>query len=636
MTLLLFGRVVHCFTHPLAPSLGGRGVLAARHRWVPHSLSPSVPSDLTSPTPPHTIVHPRSDDDIFIHCSGGLTLFPVTDPSKQPSRIDDAYLELLGRPVRLHDAAEQVSAECAQLRYEALAKRVELIGSQTYPLRLEAQQLLAGGERFWLRQTDYVSGFEGPGWITAREPAHLETAGAERPLRVDWQENVELHFDEPDETGWPRHLRRALFRGDVAAADDQRTVWSDALGVTFSDREASGTTGDDELQVESLTAEGNVQVLLSNGARAFAEKMTGEAAASTIELSGPNTTIAYDTMLIDNGTFVTFDEATQIARWEGPGRARFYPEPIETALAQRIERPHLAVEPQMRATWSGLMLLDGQANDGAGSLDLEGNVEATSRPSPLERRWLKAEMVHLDFGPDPDAPRKNLRRLIAVGNARMESRTWLTERHLDTPRLFHVAGPRIEYDADTAEVHVIGAGELLVRDLREIADDEDATAFSGKGTTLFRWKGDLHMTEAGEDLFDVEMRDDVEVLHSGPDNQTLTMRCQHLVATIERSGAGGAGGAGGEPGDFGLDGPAKLRRLRATGAVFVRTDTRDVDCHEFTYDTETQLTEATALPGRKVSVLTRGSAQRFRAEHMLWNMKLDTVRFKAISGGSNR
>ena len=93
--------------------------------------------------------------------------------------------------------------------------------------------------------------------------------------------------------------------------------------------------------------------------------------------------------------------------------------------------------------------------EGGGTLELRGNVHGESRPSPLEFSTIDADAVTLEFRDGPpvsgDEPTRESARLSATGNARLENRTWQTPDHAGLPRVFHVAGDRVDYDQRTLE-----------------------------------------------------------------------------------------------------------------------------------------------------------------------------------------
>ena len=85
-----------------------------------------------------------------------------------------------------------------------------------------------------------------------------------------------------------------------------------------------------------------------------------------------------------------------------------------------------------------------------------------------------------------------------------------------------------------------------------------------------------------------------------------------------------------------MGGPAELMRVQAIGRVFLRTETRDIECEYFDYDVKTGIAILKAKPGSRVSVLARGSAQPFKAEQIIWDMKKDTLKVVRAAGGGGR
>ncbi|MHC4650188.1 MAG: hypothetical protein ACYTES_04960, partial [Planctomycetota bacterium] len=436
--------------------------------------------------PDLSIAPAPSDDDIIVTCTGGLTMVPVTDPADMLDAPNDARLTLTGRPVELHDATQNAHAKCDRLVYGALEERVELRGSASQPLAITAPRMAAGGDAFWIAKSE--GGFTGPGWLETHERQGDEPEGGSPPgtpqLNVRWTDGVDLAFDEPAGGGAMGDLRRAVFRGEVTTTDAERTMWSDGLDVTFT--QASAETSAD---IEQVSASGDIQILLANGARVFADRLNGDPAAETVELTGANLAIAHEQWLIDEGRKLTLDQQTKTADWEGPGTARRFSTPLALGGERRIARPAITAAPEARLHWTGSMRYDEAYGEGAGAIDLHGGVTAVSQPSPLERSTFQAQDVTValaaseDAAEDTDVARR-LGRIIARGDARLERHNWTTDDRTDEPRIFFLAGPHLEYDDQTGEGVVDGAGELLIRDLRE-SSGEPSPPLGARGTTAF-------------------------------------------------------------------------------------------------------------------------------------------------------
>ncbi|MHC4219761.1 MAG: hypothetical protein ACYSU7_15075, partial [Planctomycetota bacterium] len=589
--------------HNTPPSFAGSHALTAQRQSM--RLAGRLALALFAP-PIQSLAPPPTDDDILITCTGGMTMVPIFDPAEMLDSPRDARLSLLGRPVRLHDTAQDARAECDRLVYRALEQKIELIGSASQPLTMSAPQLAAGGEAFWIRRTE--GGFTGPGWLDMYDPPepgqHPAVAKRSPQLRVNWTDGVDLAFDEPPDDNSIGDLRRATFRGEVSAADADRTMWADGLAVTFGPAEAQGAPGN---QLDKVDAEGNIQILLANGARVFADRLHGNAATETVELLGEGLAIAHDVWLIDDGRRLVLDQKSQTADWEGPGTARRFATRFALTDDRRIAPLVIDPEPTARVRWEGSMRYDQAYDDGAGAIDLHGGVEVVSDPQPLERSTFAARDVTLVLASDDPAEsaeaNRRLGRVIARGDARLERRDWTTEDHTDEPRIFFVSGQRIEYDDQTGEALVPGAGELLIRDVRPV-QDESASPLGTRGTTSFRWRQKLQMTRRSDTLYDITMLEGIEMRHLSPDQQSATLTCDRIDATIDR--AEPQLEVTGPDGDL-IGGPTELVHLRAEGKVFLHTDQRDIDCHVFDYDVKRGIADLSAAPGGFVVVMTVGA-----------------------------
>lgn len=469
--------------------------------------------------------------------------------------------------------------------------------------------------------------------------------------------------------------------GDVAAVDqDRQTVWADRLEIAFLSPEelaSAGITATSEpslsvqhrsARVKSLQATDNVQILLADGARAFADRLEHEAAANSVALIGRDVMIVNGRAVIHRGTRLELNTANQSALWPGGGRFAYFAQDVTASDPVRMNRPvveHINGHDnpiQVRATWAESMSFDGTLNDGAGSLTLTGKVEAESKPTALEHntlisRALTMQFIRAEESSNTDAPRadvgadgalntskRQLKLFIAEGDAKLESRTWLNEDHSDKPRVFYLAGPTVTYDDQTLEATVPGGGELLVRDER-ITDPPPADAvhpeaanesmpFSGKGTTLFRWNDHLNMKRQAGALYDIDMVGAVQVRHMAIDKTVSTVTAQQLSATVERAGTAAPAEQGGATLDLG--GTMELRRLRGNGGIYLRSPTREVDCEDFEYNYTTGIAEMNALPGRTVMMKTAGNPNPLRAARVVWNILEDKISATNVRGSTPR
>lgn len=477
-----------------------------------------------------------------------------------------------------------------------------------------------------------------------------------------------------------------LATGEVAAVDQEsQTVWANQLDVEFTPVKVDQTVGAQvagvpeanakrRADVESLTAIGGVQIQMADGARVFADRLVADGEGRMIVLTGEDVMVVSDRNIIHKGTRLELTERGETVTWPGSGEFAYYTAPVLPSIeSRRIDRPivDIAANPrQMLATWSTSMVYDSRFNNGAGSIEIRGAVNAESTPSALEMNSMTGDWLTLNFAKaettvEPaTAPTsrpetqpttqpgglfameqrgRQLSQLIARGNARLESKTWLNADHADKPRIFWLQGQHIVYDDQTLEALVQGAGDLLVRDERpEPAPASQPLAgaktaadlpFGARGTTLFQWTDSLRMTRKDREssLYDIVMLGDIKVRHRAIDQSLSTMTGERLEATVDRTEGATQRDAG-----FDLGGSMDLKRIHAAGNVYVDTPKRDVDCDDFDFDYVTGIAQLNAREGRVVTVTTAGNPHPVQARSFLWNTIEDSVTARNISGSSGQ
>ena len=126
-------------------------------------------------------------------------------------------------------------------------------------------------------------------------------------------------------------------------------------------------------------------------------------------------------------------------------------------------------------------VFDGDHDHGNGAVNFNGSVRADADPSPLEHDTVHADSLRLEFARGPEdvskhdlanvdedavnaaSRQRSIRKMIATGNAKLQSRTWEREDHAGMPRVFFVAGELIDYNHHTGEALVDSPGTLLIR-----------------------------------------------------------------------------------------------------------------------------------------------------------------------------
>ncbi|HRP62966.1 MAG TPA: hypothetical protein PK400_06720 [Phycisphaerales bacterium] len=486
----------------------------------------------------------------------------------------------------------------------------------------------------------------------------------------------ELDLDMTQSSEGKTIPKEMLARGDVQAEDESQVVWSDTLRVTF--RETMKTAGDaaprperagarGEVDVDELLAEGSVQVLMADGSRAFADRLLGDGANETVTLLGEDVVVASDRMMMSRGKRLVLSRKEGTATSIGPGVFRLYHEPVlGEPEPRRIAPPDVneADNPiEVRATWKESMVYDSNFNDGAGSVVLRGDVDVLAEPSPLERSTMTGQALTLEFRKaegaqaarpaplpiartgearrDADGGRRELARLIARRNAKLESHSWdkpalpSGEREGE-PVIFYVSGEHIEHDAKTGESLVVGKGDLLIHDTRAENDAErlpQHTPFGSRGTTKMSWGKTLHLVPRVDEIYDITAMDKVEMIHRGLDGAISTMTAERVEATVLRPIDSQRQPAAA---DMGAPAGAKLERVRGMGGVIIKTDRREIECGEFDYNIATGIAQLHAARHGRVSVVTRGVVQPLFAERAVWDMNRDAIQVVGPTGGGPR
>ena len=474
--------------------------------------------------------------------------------------------------------------------------------------------------------------------------------------------------------------RRLVAKQAIEARDASQTIWTEDLMVTFREKPAGsepatqkpaardgllagsdGNLGDVEIDV--VEAKGGVQILLKEGARVFADTLVGEATKRKLRLTGENVAIVRSNIVADNLRDLRFDDSTRSARSEGPGRFRAFRDPIALGSG-KIERPAPEAAPTLEATWNNELDYT-EISESRGTLDLRGDVRVRSKPNAQTSDAVDAQSLLLELGVDPKAAasgrsgssgglegdvgaaQRSLDQFIAKGGARIESRNWDTPAREGDPRVFRVTGEHIEYDMRTREGLVVGDGGILVNmppkaesTAESKAAEKDrapgAITFGRDGTTRFRWKRRMALERQYDDVFKITMDNGVEVLHAGARaDDTLSMRCDVLEATVKRpldAGAKGADEKGADARGVDLGGPAELLGVKGTGGVFIRTTEQDVECGSFDYSVTTGIATLTAEEGRTVTIAVKGQPAPIRAQQVIWDLRNGRLQVLKASG----
>ncbi len=667
-------------------------------RFEPNAEGKAVPDRLIS----RAGIRAESDGQVLWADDLLATLAEESTTGDTSARIEIRDVQASGDvQVRLADGAR---AWADRLHGDAAQERVELTGADVVIMRDEV--VIERGTSLVIERLQGVADWAGPGRaiMQSTPPAIDPDARVPRPATPDsrgeldseilWKDAVHIDFD-PGASSEDAAMRSIQFDGDVEiesqdgritanrvsmqftpgpdgrsaphllrchqrvrAHSDGQTLWADDLTATLQPAESGDDDGErPHVDIDTVQATGDVQVLMKDGGRAFADQLDGDAAQELVVLTGDDVLIARQDVLIDRGRHLRINRLAGTADWTGPGRSRLLAEPLMLSANMRIPPPRIVASPGsptvlMRTTWKTSLHYDGTFAAEAGAMDIVGQVDSVVDRSSVQRSRLQGDVVRLEFsridvdetetelGPtDPfGGSGRVLDRLIAKGNARLESRTWQMSERSGIPRVFYVGARHITWRDLTTEAEVIGDGDIVIREPAWAAGPASRSApFSGPGTSRFVWSERLDLTREADDRFRMTMVGDVEGLwKSSTDSGGTATISSEEVQVLTRREDTPAPNPDGAP--LRLGGDMEVDRLRAVGRVYITTPTRRADCHMLDYNTRTNIAELVARPGRSVSLVTEGATMPVHASRMIWNMDpaIDTITLEQPRGSGGR
>ncbi|MGI9013895.1 MAG: hypothetical protein ACR2GY_06545 [Phycisphaerales bacterium] len=429
--------------------------------------------------------------------------------------------------------------------------------------------------------------------------------------------------------------------GSPSARDATRKITAITLAAVLEERAEVSDIGETRrsIVVKEMRAVDEVEIQLEDGMIARGDLLVTDPDRETADLTGETVTVTGGERAVD---FTATGTHAHVARIDGRGHVE-----LRSPGAARIIDLRGGQREVIDVTWTDSLAYDEGRQPGTGQLVARGNVDAVST-SILEENRLRGVVVTMDFreleASDDTAAeatdgtlqrRRELERLTLKGDARIESKSWQTHDHSDTPRIIYIESQHLEYDQRTMEAWSPGAGTLFLRDHRprEQPDAKTVQHLSGRGDTLFTWQGEMRMTQNESQQYAVVMDNDVVMLHQAPDDEgarQAQLTCGLLqVDLTRRSPQERMGGL-----DFG--GNTELDRFDATRAVFVEAGERRIDCERLLYNASVNIAEIFGSPGDDAEVTTAGAMQPVRASSFRWDLLTDRVTVTNIRGGGIR
>lgn len=181
-----------------------------------------------------------------------------------------------------------------------------------------------------------------------------------------------------------------------------------------------------EVIMDTLIARGDVDVALPDGARILADSLDIDQSAGNMELQGDNVSIASGRLLADRGRRILVRRSEKLARWQGAGRARVFPDDVGDNLAELPKTNDLQI------TWIGGVdfTLDTSDDGNADEVRIRDATFNNGVDVQAEEFWLDTDHLALRFptgqagastpaGPEIAETIDNIR---AWGNVRVGSR----------------------------------------------------------------------------------------------------------------------------------------------------------------------------------------------------------------------
>lgn len=412
---------------------------------------------------------------------------------------------------------------------------------------------------------------------------------------------------------------RMLARGGARATRGEDTLAAETINATLAVRRP------DEAEVVQVLADGDVRYTGPNALSANADAMIADPIMQTVQLVGENAAIRRAGSCI----------AGPVLNLDGLDRRMIVP---AAGSFEHQESGGDAVASVIRASWGDRMVFD----DLAGIVRCEGHTAMEWSRAGISLDTVRASTVEIlladSVQPQPTTARptnlassRTINRAVAIGSASpatIESRRFAAnETPLRLEQLLYLEGARIEMDNVAGTLFVPGAGRLLTADRRslpsrEASRNEQLTSLSSRGTSLFTWTGSLTMNRSSGIIM---LNDTVRLVQDDPMGQRTELECRTLEATIrERTNA--ASNSIPEPSFAG-----ELISVRATDTVWMRSGTREITADSLGYDALARKVNASALPGRKVTVVDPGKAAPLSASGITWDLHSGRIEATEIS-----
>lgn len=424
--------------------------------------------------------------------------------------------------------------------------------------------------------------------------------------------------------------------------------------------------GSSTFAVSDLLAQGAVVLSFDDGVRVMADRLDADARTDTAVLTGESVIVSDPSLKVMGKhaqiTNLSSPEKDRVARFIGPGTLTYLevpreapegpgrvdparpvttPEDMREELRRRLrdEPAPASEEPDTRESSEPFDAELGTVNidwadqltfeEGLGRITFEGDVVATSEPTPrevdeLRGNWMQIELTSPISAPggSTSASVRRLRKMTMLGG-REQTAQVKAERFTDDARtkrelLLAVSSEIIEYTEATELFEAIGEGWMLVVDARpesktpstgERAPEAAAVQFSGPGETDFSWGGRLSL-QGGPGL--LTLSEQVVMRHRPKEEPVVRLDCDTMTASLHSAESVSAL-------DLSKSQGLELTRAVADGSVYLRREDRSIWADRLDYDRKTLLATIESFNDNYVVMESESTGGAVQARRILWD-----------------
>lgn len=440
--------------------------------------------------------------------------------------------------------------------------------------------------------------------VSLRGEAAVES-GQDGVIEAD---RLEVLFERDAAGGGSSRPRLATAAGTVRARRGTDTLEAELAEAALSE-DAEGRT-----RIETFTASLGVVVGLGEGEErvtARADRVRAMPLEDVAELEGQPAVIERAGARLSSGSIRLDGSARRVDAFGAGVAERTAPrEVVEAGGALAYE--HVAV------SWSGAMTYD----DAAGRAECSGDVLAMGTRGETIQDTARGERLVVEFErSEGESARERVQALKTITlrgareetgegkEAEIEARRYEVDATSETGRrlvtLAYLTGAQVIADAQAETVITPGAGRLLIEDRR--VSGEQAEELAATGTTVFEWAGSLELNRATSVA---RMENGVRLMQRPLGSEEIAeLECESLEAVFSEV-------------------EERLLRAEATGAVFVRRESRQMTADRVVYDALSGVALADAWDENMVTLVDEATGQTQSAGSIEWDLVRDRVEVK--------